>query len=168
MDQNFRRYLVDHRKGQLEKETPLSMSKAPLKEKPNIIGKVLGGIAGSKNKSFWTCDPEVENSEHGMLLVSDNRRLVSAVRKVEFLQLRFLVTQIAIFSEPLGTDCQVLLREKGVPLRIIMNDCLNGEVQAASFPQGRVTFETFVECNRIRAVSRPRCSYSMCRNRVAL
>ena len=54
MDQNFRRYLVDHRKGQLKKETPLSMSKAPLKEKPNIIGKVLGGIAGSKNKSFWT------------------------------------------------------------------------------------------------------------------
>jgi hypothetical protein len=48
MDQNFRRYLVDHRKGQLKKETPLSMSKAPLKEKPNIIGKVLGGIAGSK------------------------------------------------------------------------------------------------------------------------
>ena len=71
------------------------MSKAPLKEKPNIIGKVLGGIAGSKNKSFWTCDPEVGNSGHGMLLVSDNWRLVSAVRKVEvdLLQLRLVVTQ---------------------------------------------------------------------------
>jgi len=99
MDQNFRRYLVDHRKGQLKKETPLSMSKAPLKEKPNIIGKVLGGIAGSKNKSFWTYNPEVGNSGHGMLLVSDNWRLVNAICKVEveLLQLRSLVTQIAIF-----------------------------------------------------------------------
>jgi hypothetical protein len=71
MDQNFRRYLVDHRKGQLKKETPLSMSKAPLKEKPNIIGKVLGGIAGSRISHSGRV---IQKFAHGMLLVSDNRR----------------------------------------------------------------------------------------------
>jgi|SRR5580765_4228438 hypothetical protein len=96
MDQNIRRYLVDHRKGQLKKETPLSMSKAPLKEKPNIIGKVLGGIAGSRMSHSGRV---IQKFAHGMLLVSDNRRLVNAICKVEveLLQLRSLVTQIAIF-----------------------------------------------------------------------
>jgi hypothetical protein len=38
MDQNFHRYLVDQRKGQLKKETLLSISKAPVKEKPPTSG----------------------------------------------------------------------------------------------------------------------------------
>jgi hypothetical protein len=59
MDQNFRRYLVDHRKGQLKKETPLSMSKSSNEREAEYHRQGTWWDCGKQNKSFWTCDPEV-------------------------------------------------------------------------------------------------------------
>jgi hypothetical protein len=42
--------------------------------------------------------------------------------------------------QPPGTDFQVLLRKQSMPLWIVMNDCLDGEVQSTPLPQGNVAF----------------------------
>jgi hypothetical protein len=56
MDQNFHRYLVDQRKGQIKKETPLSILKAPLKEKPpthRAADRRDSGIGRSPISANW-------------------------------------------------------------------------------------------------------------------